>query len=141
MTRLYCYEGDCGLNPEQLWWLIATETLMEEFGITDIAASVAIVAGANIVPTRTKPGGTIPKTSIASLLARRLTRKRHLPYRMPTLTGFFPPNVRMTKNAGAVIGRAIPVLGWGYTAYELMTVAIKTIRKYNAVVDHEDQAF
>ncbi|HXR00754.1 MAG TPA: hypothetical protein VN798_10220 [Pseudomonas sp.] len=114
---------------------------MEEFGIDDIVAAVAVVSGANIVPTRTKPGGAIPRTSIASLLARRLTRKRHLPFRVPTLIGFFPPNIRMTGKVGAVFGRAIPVFGWAYTAYELTAVAIKTVQKYNAVVDPEDQAF
>ncbi len=141
MTRTYCFEGDCGLEADQLWWLIATETLMEEFGITDIAAAVAIVSGANMVPTRAKPGGAIPRTSIASLLARRLSRKRRLPFRVPTLTGFFPPSIRMTSKAGAVIGRAIPVVGWAYTAFELTTVAVKTVRKYNAVVEPEDRVF
>ena len=139
--RTYCYGVDCGLSADEIWWLIATETLMEEFGLDDIAAAVAIVSGANIVPTRAKPGGAIPRTSLASILARRLTYKRHLPFRVPTLTGFFPPSIRMTAKAGAVIGRAIPVFGWAYTAYELSSVAIKTVQKYNAVVDPEDQAF
>ncbi|MFJ3521644.1 STM2901 family protein [Pseudomonas sp. NPDC090203] len=141
MSNTYCYEYDCGLTAEQLWWLIATETLMEEFGLDDILAATAIVSGANIVPTRAKPSGAVPRTSLASLLARRLSRKRNLPFRVPTLTGFFPPNIRMTSKAGAVFGRAIPVVGWAYTAYELTSVAIKTLKKYNAIVKPEDQAF
>lgn len=139
--RTYCYETDCGLSADELWWLIATETLMEELGVDDIAAAVAIVSGANIVPTRAKLGGAIPRTSLASILARRLTYQRRLPFRVPTLTGFFPPGIRMTAKAGAVFGRAIPVFGWAYTVFELTAVAIKTVHKYNAIVDAEDQAF
>ncbi len=141
MSRLYCYEGECGLSADQLWWLIAIETLMEELEITDVAAAIAIVSGANIVPTRAKPQGAIPRTSIASVLARRLARKRRLPFRMPTLTGFFPPSLRMTSKIGSIAGRAIPVFGWAYTAYELGKVAVISVKKYNAVVDGADQVF
>lgn len=47
----------------------------------------------------------------------------------------------MTSKAGAVVGRAIPVIGWAYTAYELTLVSTKTVQTYNAIVDPEDQVF
>jgi hypothetical protein len=141
MIKTYCYDYECGLSAEELWWLIATEILMEEFGLDDIAAAIAIASGANIVPTRAKPTGAVPRTSLASILARRLAFKRRLPLRVPTLTGFFPPHIRMTSKVGAVAGRAIPVVGWAYTFFELTSVLIKTIERYNAIVDPEDQAF
>jgi len=40
-----------------------------------------------------------------------------------------------------VLDQAIPVFGWAYTVYELTSIAIKTVKKYNDVVDPEDQAF
>ena len=74
MPRRYCYDGDCGLDKDHLIILIAVETAMDEFGITDIAAALAIVSGANIIPTRAKFRGARPNTSIASLLSRRALR-------------------------------------------------------------------
>lgn len=47
----------------------------------------------------------------------------------------------MTSKVGAVAGRAIPVFGWVYTAYELGKVAVLSVKKYNAVVDVSDQVF
>lgn len=61
--RTYCYVSECGLSADELWWLIVTETLMEELGLDDIGAAIAIASGANMVPTRAKPGGAIPRTS------------------------------------------------------------------------------
>lgn len=87
MSKTYCYDGDCGLDASQLFWLIAVETTMQEFGLDDVAAAMAIVSGANFVPTRRKPMGAINNTSIASIVSRRLFRKRKFPggYRAPSL--------------------------------------------------------
>lgn len=57
MARIYCYDGDCGFTANQLLWIIASETAMEELGLDDVAAALSIVTGANIMPTRAKPGG------------------------------------------------------------------------------------
>ncbi|AVB12492.1 MULTISPECIES: STM2901 family protein [Pseudomonas syringae group] len=143
MPRIYCYDGDCGLTADQLLWTIAIETTMEEFGIDDIAAALSIVSGANVIPTRRKAGGTIKNTSVASIVSRRIFRKRKFPggYRAPTIVGWRPPTVRVTPYIGAFVGRAIPVVGWAYTAAELGLIGYKTVVAYNAIVSAEDQVF
>ena len=116
---------------------------MEEFGLDDIAAALSIVSGANVIPTRRKPGGAIKNTSVASIVSRRISRKRKFPgdYRAPTIVGWRPPTVRMTPYIGAFVGRAIPVVGWAYTAAELGLIGYKTVVSYNAIVCAEDQVF
>lgn len=143
MTRTYCYDGDCGITANQLLWVIAAETAMEELGISDAASALAIVSGANIIPTRTKPGGAVKDTSIASIVFRRALRKSRFPggYRAPTIVGWNPPRLRRTPNVGAFIARAIPVVGWAYTAAELGIIGYKTVALYNSLVSSEDQVF
>lgn len=143
MPNIYCYDGDCGLTADQLIWVIAAETTMEEFGIDDIASALAIVSGANVIPTRGKPGGAIPNTSIASVLSRRMLRKVKFPagYRAPTLVGAWPTRLRRTPYIASFIGRAIPVVGWAYTAAEFGLIGYKTVVTYNAIVRSEDQVF
>lgn len=143
MPNIYCYDGDCGLTADQLLWVIAAETTMEEFGLDDVASALAIVSGANVIPTRGKPGGAIPNTSVASVLSRRVLRKTKFPggYRAPTVVGMWPPRLRRTPYLAAFVGRAIPVFGWAYTVAELGLIGYKTVVTYNAIVRPEDQVF
>ncbi|WP_408005452.1 STM2901 family protein [Pseudomonas huanghezhanensis] len=143
MARIYCYDGDCGLTANQLLWIIASETAMEELGLDDVAAAFGIVTGANIIPTRTKPGGATKNTSILSLLLRRALKKRRFPggYRAPSIVGWRPPHIRRTPSIAAFIARAIPVAGWAYTAAELGLIGYKTVVTYNSIVSTEDQVF
>lgn len=143
MARIYCYDGDSGLTANQLLWIIASETAMDELGLDDAAAAFSIVNGANIIPTRTKPGGATKNTSTLSLLLRRTLRKRRFPggYRAPSIVGWRPPRIRRTPSIAAFIARAIPVVGWAYTAAELGLIGYKTVLIYNSIVSTEDQVF
>lgn len=52
-----------------------------------------------------------------------------------------PPRVSLTPYIGAFVGRAIPVVGWAYTAAELGLIGYKTVTLYDSIVDPEDQVF
>ncbi|WP_005888930.1 MULTISPECIES: STM2901 family protein [Pseudomonas syringae group] len=143
MARIYCYDGDCGLTANELLFVIATEVAMDEFGLDDVGAALSIVLGANIIPTRAKPGGAINNTSIMSIVMRRTLNNRKFPgsFRAPSLTGWFPPHLRWTRSIGGFIARATPVIGWSYTAYELGKIGYITVNTYNSIVDEQDQVF
>lgn len=74
---------------------------------------------------------------------RRALKKRRFPggYRAPSVVGWLPPSIRRTPSVGAFIARAIPVVGWAYTAAELGLVGYKTVVIYNSIVSSEDQVF
>ncbi|PWU29454.1 MULTISPECIES: STM2901 family protein [Pseudomonas] len=144
MSRIYCYAGECGFTATDLFWTIAIETTLEELGLDDVAAALAIVGGMNIVaPPRGKLAGTTPNTSLLSLHLRRVLKKKRFPgnLRLPTLTGWGPPRVAYTRSVGAFIARAVPVAGWAYTVAEIGTIAYKIVRKYDSLVSAEDRFF
>ncbi|WP_024695877.1 STM2901 family protein [Pseudomonas syringae] len=143
MAALYCYEGECGLSADDVLLVVAIEMTMIEFGLDDVAAALGIVLGANILPTRAKFTGAVKGTSIMSIVTRRLLSNRKFPggFRAPSITGWKPPKLRWTRSMGGFIARAVPVVGWSYTAYELGTIGYKTVITYNAIVDEQDRIF
>ncbi|KAA8689127.1 MULTISPECIES: STM2901 family protein [Pseudomonas syringae group] len=142
MARIYCYDGDGGYTANHLLWVIAIEVTMEELGIDDAAAAFAVVIGSNVIPTRGKFANAVSGTSVISLVLRRLLRGKTFPkgQRWPTIVGYWP-KIRWTKSVGAFIARAVPVLGWTYTATQLGIVGYKTVTVYNSIVDPSDQVF
>lgn len=143
MARIYCYDGDCGITADDLLLVIAIEVAMAEFGLDDVGAAMSIVLGANILPTRAKFGGAVKGTSIMSVVTRRLLNNRRFPgnFRAPSIIGWMPPRLRWTRSIAGFIARATPVIGWGYTAYELGKIGYITVTTYNGIVDEQDQVF
>lgn len=47
--------------------------------------------------------------------------------------------VKMTRDIGVFVGRAIPGVGWIITAADSAKIAYRTIVKYNQIVKKEDR--
>ena len=97
-----------------------------------------MVLGAPILSTRTKPGGAIAGTSLASTICRELLNVR-VERRLPTLVGFFSIRVRYVTHLGAFVGRWVPWIAVPIMAYDLVAIEMKTIVRYNALVRPEDR--
>lgn len=147
MPNLYSYEGVDNLEPLQLFFWVATDKIMEQLGVQDVGAAMAIVAGLPIVPTRGKFGGAIRGTSVASITARRFL-DYDLPRRvLPTVTfginnqGRAFLRTMLHRNIGAFVGRAVPVVGWLIVAWDVGNIVFNTITTYNSIVRREDRIF
>jgi len=132
----YFYNGESYNSKSDLYFAILVNQAAEQFGITDIVGLGMAIAGGNFVSTRGKTGGATPNTSYASKLARNIPGK--LPFSVPTVTGY--PGVgkgmriMMIKAIGMIIGRAIPVLGWGILLYDVGQTFYNTQDEYNKIV-------
>ncbi|MEM6316221.1 MAG: hypothetical protein AAF960_01045 [Bacteroidota bacterium] len=131
------YNGESYSSKESLLMAILIDESFNQFGIKDLAAVGGILVGANIIPTRGKLGGAIPRTSVASILARKIPG--NFPFSVPTLIGF--PRIgkglrtRWVKNIGTFVGRGIPVIGWGILAYDASMITYRTYQTYNSMVN------
>ncbi|GAA3896828.1 hypothetical protein GCM10022405_22560 [Gibbsiella dentisursi] len=110
----------------------------------DFVGIVAIVAGLNIIPTRTKPGTAITGTSIASIGSRKIFGEAKFPFgiKLPSVVGGYPPSTlrpRMIRNVGAFVGRGIPVVGWVILATDVSEISYRTVVKYNAIARGNDK--
>jgi hypothetical protein len=137
---LYDYKDLKYLTKGELFFWIVVDTTLEEFGSGDLLASVAIIAGLPLLQTRQKFAGATKGTSIASVMSRKLIRTR-LKFRLHTITSssFKTFKPKYTNHLGAFIGRAIPVLGWIFTLYNLEEIMRKSLLKYNAIVIEKDK--
>lgn len=136
----YTFEGRSGLSPAELFFWIVVDTALEHLGVDDVVAMAAIIAGQPIIPTRGKFGGATPGTSPVSLfLSRRLDYR--MPFRLPTLTGRSLRTLRvsMTANLGRFAGRTVPVVGWLYLAYDVTSIMVRSVNRYNQLVSREDR--
>jgi RHS repeat-associated protein len=92
-----------------------------QLGLDDLAAAGAAVSGFNILETRGKFGGATSGTSIASRGASAVFGQTRLPFQVPTLVGNPLTGslaVRGSASVARIVGRGIPVLGWGLLAYD-----------------------
>lgn len=114
----------------------------EEFGLRDIESVGAVLLGINVVPVSGKLGGAIRGTSIASLVSRKAVPVT-IRTRLPTLirTGLFSMRVAFTRNLGAFVGRAIPIVGEAVLIADAATIVYRTVRRYNRLVSPSDQIF
>ena len=109
----------------------------EQFGLKDLFALGAVLAGQPIIRTRGKFGAAVKGTSPASMISRKLFGDIRLPFEVPTLTGF--PGVGrglrvvFVRNVGAILGRSIPVVGFGLLAYDAISIV-------SCVVDDNDSS-
>ncbi|ENU6629908.1 hypothetical protein ACFH9D_000227 [Salmonella enterica] len=89
LNSTYFYAGRSNLTASQLLFMIFCENTANQLGVQDFGAIVSIVAGLNVLPTRTKPRGAIEGTSLAS---RGLTQSGQTGYisvgkNVPFITG------------------------------------------------------
>ena len=72
-----------------------------------------VAAGQPWIPTAGKFAGATGGTSVASVVSRTL-----LPFnvRLPALTN---AGLRATPKLGGFVGRAVPLVGWAWTAYSI----------------------
>lgn len=57
LNSTYFYAGRSNLTASQLLFMIFCENTANQLGVQDFGAIVSIVAGLNVLPTRTKPRG------------------------------------------------------------------------------------
>jgi hypothetical protein len=87
-----------------------------------------------------KLGGATAGTSVVSLVARKLLPWQ-VRYRLPTITSIGARGLRIafTRNVGAFVGRAIPVVGVVVMGYDAFLIARHTVSSYNRLVKPEDR--
>jgi hypothetical protein len=86
MNNTYDFGTHRDLTPMELFFLVFIDETCRELGVDDVAAVVAIVTGQNWMPTRAKPFGTTPGTSVASILSRKYLDYDLKKKILPTLT-------------------------------------------------------
>jgi hypothetical protein len=138
--KTYSYNQQINLSGAELFFWITVDKTLEQLGVEDIGAVVAILAGQPIIPTRAKVGGATKGTSIASIASRQILNY-DLKVRLPMLTGSSIKTLRiaLTKNLGAFVGRTIPVVGWFIVANDVVLITWNTVRTYNSIVSLEDR--
>ncbi|MDR5762399.1 STM2901 family protein [Caballeronia sp. LZ035] len=137
-ASLYSYGDLHDLTKEELYLCVLVETICEHFDVVEVAAVFAIVLGAPMLGTRLKPKGTIPGTSLASVICREFLNVK-MKKRLPTLVGYLLPRVRHTSHLGAFVGRWLPFLSMPVVAYDLVVIQIKTMLRYNSLVRPQDR--
>nr|WP_322094629.1 hypothetical protein [Paraburkholderia bannensis] len=143
VVNIYQYGIHKNLTPPELFFLIAVDETCEELGVSDAVAVASVLAGQNWLPTRAKPLGATPGTSVASRLSRRFL-DYDIKWRiLPTLTNGSVRQLKilMTRNIGKFVGRAVPVVGWAIAAHDVTTISIRSVRHYNRLVKQEDRIF
>jgi len=143
MNNTYDFGTHRDLTPMELFFLVFIDETCKELGVDDVAAVVAIVTGQNWMPTRAKPFGTTPGTSVASILSRKYLDYDLKKKILPTLTNASVKRLKfiLVRNIGVFVGRAVPVVGWVIAANNVTTISIRSVSRYNALVKPEDKVF
>ncbi|MEK6354681.1 MAG: hypothetical protein V4796_28700 [Burkholderia cenocepacia] len=143
MNNTYAFGTHRDLTPMELFFLIFIDETCKELGVDNVAAVVAIVAGQNWMPTRAKPFGTTPGTSVASILSRKYLDYDLKKKILPTLTNASVKRLKfiLVRNIGVFVGRAVPVVGWVIAAKDVTMISIRSVSRYNALVKPEDKVF
>ena len=90
----------------------ASQVPLAESGSMPIGPTL-VGAGQPWIPTRRKFGGATGGTSVACIALRKA-----LPIRM-RLPGVTNAGVKVAPTFGGFLGRAVPIVGWGVTAYNI----------------------
>ncbi|AZQ50385.1 STM2901 family protein [Burkholderia cenocepacia] len=143
MNNTYAFGTHRDLTPMELFFLVFIDETCKELGVDDVAAVVAIVAGQNWMPTRAKPFGTTPGTSVASILSRKYLDYDLKKKILPTLTNASVKRLKfiLVRNIGVFVGRAVPVVGWVIAAKDGTMISIRSVSRYNSLVKPEDKVF
>lgn len=134
----YFYHGNANVTPQELFLLIFAEGLANHMGVT-VETAATILAGLPIVPKRKVLGASGSRTSIASNVARRILKGAHFPEGVRVETTIGMGKLRLTNNVGAVVGRAVPFVGYTQAVVIFMTVARETRNKYNLIARPKDR--
>ena len=131
------------LTPSELFFLIFLDEAQQQLGVEDIVSLAGAIVGYPFLSTRAKFGGATPGTSIASVVSRKLL-PQNIKYRiLPTLTLKSVANLKIifTRNLGAFVGRAIPVVGQVVLAIDVICITSSSVSNYNRIVKREDKIF
>lgn len=138
----YFYKGYWNLKPDELYVLIFIDAMSQHLEI-EASAVLLILTGQPWIPTRTKPGGTITGTSLASIMSRRMLPNVRLPLGMQIITPIGKTlstlELRKTNKVGAIIGRYIPWLGWAMAIYYARKIIMDTGETFNRIVAPKDR--
>nr|WP_232456159.1 hypothetical protein [Burkholderia ubonensis] len=122
---------------------MAIDEIQKQLGFSDLAGAAAILLGQNDVPVSGKLGGAVPGTSVISMIS--MAARNMLPYnvriRLPTITkaGVGGLRIATTRNLGAFVGRAIPVVGVVVVSVDVFLIMRNTVASYNRIVKPGDR--
>jgi hypothetical protein len=105
---------------------------MEQMGVKDIMALVAVVDNAGYLDKRIVTKGASEGTSFASKYGAKLL-PGEMPIRLPTHVR--NGTVRYTKVFGRFLGRMAGPVGWGLLTYDVGMTFYNTHKIYNQVID------
>ncbi|WP_080416635.1 STM2901 family protein [Burkholderia ubonensis] len=139
----YTYGIHRNLTPADLFVYVAIDEIQKQLGFSDLAGAAAILLGQNDVPVSGKLGGAVPGTSVISMIS--MAARNMLPYnvriRLPTITkaGVGGLRIATTRNLGAFVGRAIPVVGVVVVSVDVFLIMRNTVASYNRIVKPGDR--
>ncbi|WP_392431935.1 STM2901 family protein [Yersinia sp. HM-2024] len=144
LNNTYFYAGRSNLTASELLFMIFCENTANQLGVQDFGAIVSIVAGLNVLPTRTKPRDAIEGTSLASRGSRKVFGNAKFPWgiRLPSIIAGYPPStlkIKMVAKISAFTGRAIPVVGWIILAADVSEITWCTLKDYNRIARGNDK--
>ena len=134
----YFYHGNSNVTPQELFLLIFAEGLANHLGVT-IETAATILAGQPLIPKRKVLGASGSRTSVASKLARRILKGVRFPGGMRVETIIGMGKTRQTNKVGAVVGRAVPFVGYAQAIIVFALVAKETRNKYNLIARPKDR--
>jgi len=143
LNGTYFYDGTSNLTAcELFFWIMVDETL-DHFGVNDVVGVSLLYSGKNNIDVPGKPSDATPGTSRASKTIRKYLRGKMMPIKLPTIIGYFPPKMKivMVKKLSTFVGRTIPVLGAILIAYDVSSIACKSVNKYNIIAHPQDRIF
>ena len=140
MANLYNFGVHKNLGAPELFVFVGLDETCKELGLSDLAGASAILLGQNDVPVAGKLAGSVAGTSVVSLAMRKV-----LPFQLkralPTIVkgGEAGLRIAMTRNLGAFVGRAIPVVGTVLLTWDAVMIMRMTVIRYNGLVKVEDR--
>jgi hypothetical protein len=137
LNGTYFYHGHTNVTKQELFWLIFLEGFANHIG-WEIETAAMILAGQPILPKRVVLGSKVKRTSIASKLARRILKDARLPGGMKMETSVLG-QTRATNKLGAIVGRAVPYIGYAQAVIIFAQVARETRNKYNLIARPKDR--
>jgi len=143
LNGTYFYDGMSNLTAGDLFfWIMVNETLTQ-LGVSDMAGVVAIYIGSNNIDVAGKPSNATQGTSLASKTVRKYLKGKIMPFKLPTVMGYYPPRMKiiMTRKLSTFVGRSIPVLGVVILAYDISAIVVKTTNKYNTIASPDDRLY
>lgn len=133
----YFYHGHANVTRSELFWLIFLECFANHTG-WEVETAAMILAGQPVLPKRVVLGSKVKRTSIASKLSRRILKDARLPGGMRIETSVLGHS-RTTNKLGAIVGRAVPYVGYTQAVLIFTLVARETRNKFNLLARPKDR--